>query len=636
MKKIKQLLLFLLSVMFIVGSIPAISGSQTAKAASLSLPADSSFVIDGGYLKNLEVGTTVGELAYLFEADVTAKHGNATLKASDTLSTGDKITALGTTLTVIVSSDANGDGVNNASDTDVISRILSAGKTASDVEKLVVDANGDGYITTSDYFAIKFYEDIKLLACIAPATVKVPSLDGMSEAEAVAALEKEGLVADVRYTTEGTEGEVSYQKTAVGTTVGEGASIVVVVSAASKLYKPLNYDNMKAIWFYQYSSSGTIWKASSSAQRPETTFRTYFTQMINNLVRDGYNTLFVQVRPYGDALYPSAVYPASPYASNKSGYGGNASSFSYDPLKIMTEIAHAKGISLHAWLNPMRLMTTGGMSAVSTEFRLGQWYSDTSKRGDYIVASGGRYYLNPAHPETRQLVVDGVMEICKNYDIDGIHFDDYFYISIDSESTDLAFDQKSFDKYSPGSPQTLEFRKAWRRNNVNKLLEEIYDAIDAYDGRILFGISPAGNIDNNQTGYLCADVKKWCSSTGYIDYIAPQVYWSFDYSWNPAKFNICCDNWAKLVTSSSVRLIIGMAPYRCVNPTYSSTDPGWYNYRDNMKRMLQYTDNMAKCTGWIMFEYKSIYNLYSEGSYNSGMLTETNNMLPYIKSWGND
>ncbi len=635
MKKFKHLLLFLLSALFIVGSIPVGNYSYKANAAP-SLPKDCEFVIDGSYLKNLEVGTTVGELSYLFGSTVSAKHGSATLAQADRLSTGDKITVTGTSYTVVVSSDTNGDGVNNASDTDIVSQILSAGKTASATEKLAVDVNGDGFITTADYFGIKFYESIKMLACIAPATVAVPDLDGMTELEAIKALEKKGLVADVRYTTEGAEGEVSYQKTESGTKVGEGATVVVVVSAGVQLYKPLNYDDMKAVWFYQYASSNTIWKQNSSSQRPEATFRTYFTQMMNNLVRDGFNTVFVQVRPYGDALYPSTVYPASPYASNKSNYSGNANSFSYDPLKIMVEIAHAKGISIHAWLNPMRLMTTSGASGVSSQFRLGQWYQDTSKRGDYIVASGGRYYLNPAYPETRQMVVDGVMEICKNYDIDGIHFDDYFYISIDDESTDLAFDQKSYNKYMPGGSQTLSARKAWRRQNVNMLLEEIYDAIDEYDGRILFGISPAGNIDNNQNGYLCADVRTWCSTPGYIDYIAPQVYWSFNYKSDFAKFNICCESWQDLVTTDAVRLIIGMAPYRCVNATYSSTDPGWYNYKDNMKRMLQYTDNMPGCTGWIMFEYKSIYNLYYEGSYNSGMMAEINNMLPYIKTWGDN
>ncbi len=631
MKKLKALLVFVLSGLFVLGSIPfGMSTGSSVAAATPTLPEDSPFVAEGGYLKGLEVGTTVGELCYLFDTTVTVKHGSATLAATDKISTGDKVSVSGTTYTAIVSSDANGDGVNGASDADVVKELLTAAKTASDIDKLVTDTNGDGVITTADYFGIKFYDSIKLLVSVAPSTVSVPDLAGKSEEEAKAALEKLGLKADIRYTTAGTAGKVAYQKTDAGTKVGEGATIVVVVTTDGK-YVPLNYDSMKGIWFYQYASSYTVFKQTSSSQRSESTYRTYISQIVNNLVRDGFNTIFVQMRPYGDSFYPSEVYPPSPYAANSSGYNGT---FSYDPLEIFIEIAHAKGISVHAWLNPMRLMTTSGIKSVSTDYRLGQWYNDSTKNGDYIVASGGRYYLNPAHPETRQLVVDGVMEICENYDIDGIHFDDYFYISIDSESTDLAFDQKAFDKYCPGSSQTLSFRKEWRRNNVNKLLKEIYNAIDAYDGRILFGISPAGNIDNNQTGYLCADVKKWCSTPGYIDYIAPQVYWSFDYSRDFAKFNICSDNWADLCTSSSVRLIIGMAPYRCVDAAYSSTDPGWYNRKDNMKRMLQYSDSMEKCSGWIMFKYESIYNLYSEGSYNNGMITETNNMLPYIPTWG--
>ncbi len=630
MRKLKALLVFIMAALFVLGSMPVVTNGVTATAAAPTLPDGCTFTIEGSYLKNLEVGTTVGELKYLFDTSVTVKHGNSTLSATDAISTGDKVTVSGSTFTAIVDSDVNGDGNGSDNDADVVKQLLTAGKTMTELEKLVADTNGDGEITTSDYFGVKFYDELKLLVSVAPSTVSVPNLSGMTETEAQAALEKLGLKADIRYTTEGTAGEVSYQKTENGTKVGEGASIVVVVSFDGK-YAPLNYEDMKGIWFYQYASSYTVFKASSSSQRPETTYRNYVSQIINNLASDGYNTIFVQMRPYGDSFYPSEIYPPSPYAANSSSYNG---SFSYDPLEIFIEIAHAKGISIHAWLNPMRLMTTSGITSVDSKYRLRQWYNDTSKRGDYIVANGGRYYLNPAHPETRQLVVDGVMEICENYDIDGIHFDDYFYISIDSESTDLAFDQKAFDKYAPGSPQTLDFRKAWRRNNVNKLLKEIYDAIDAYDGRILFGISPAGNIDNNQSGYLCADVKKWCSSTGYIDYIAPQVYWSFNYKYDFAKFDICSNNWANLCTSPSVRLIIGMAPYRCVNASYSSTDPGWYNYKDNMKRMLQYTDSMERCSGWIMFKYESIYNLYAERSYNSDMMAEINNMLPYIPTWG--
>ncbi len=635
MKKMKALLVVLLALLCVLGGIPygstGGSGSVTAVAAAPVLPEGSPFVIEGEYLKGLEAGTTVGELNFLFNTTVTVKHGNTSLAATDVVSTGDSVTVSGTKLKAVVDADLNGDGVNDDDDVSVIKELLTADASMDALDKLVTDVNGDGYITTADYLGIKFYEEIKLLVSVSPATVSVPDLSGMTESEAMVALEKLGLEADIRYTTEGTSGKVSYQKTEKNTKVGEGASIVVVVSLNNGLYTPLNYDAMKGIWFYQYDSSYTVFKASSSKQRPEATYRTYVSQIINNLVRDGFNTIFVQMRPYGDSLYPSEVYPPSPYAANSSSYNG---SFTYDPLEIFIEIAHENGISVHAWLNPMRLMATGSITSINEKYRLRQWYNDTSKRGDYIVASGSRYYLNPAHAETRQLVVDGVMEICKNYDIDGIHFDDYFYIDSDSDSQDLAFDQKAYNTYVPNGAQTVSARRAWRRQNVNKLLKEIYSAIDEYDGRILFGISPAGNIDNNQTGYLCADIKTWCSTPGYIDYIAPQVYWSFDYKSDFAKFDICSNNWARLVTTDSVRLIIGMAPYRCISPTNNSTDPGWYKYKDNMKRMLQFSDSMPKCSGWIMFKYESIYNLFSEGSYNSGMITETNNMLPYIPTWG--
>ena len=394
---------------------------------------------------------------------------------------------------------------------------------------------------------------------------------------------------------------------------------------------PLNYDNMKGIWLYQYTTSTSLFKNGSS-QRSESSYRELVQRIINNLTRDGFNTVFLQMRPYGDALYPSEIYPPSPFATSGSRHNGT---FSYDPLEVFIEIAHKGGISVQAWLNPMRLMTDSEIAHVSTDFKIGQWYNDSSKKGTYIVKSGNRWYLNPAYPETRQLVIDGAVEICKNYDIDGIHFDDYFYISIEDKATDLAFDQAAFNQYgsSYGSASDLNVRKEWRRNNVSTLVKDIWTAVHDYDKDLLFGISPAGNIDNNQTGYLCADIKLWCSTPGYIDYIAPQVYWSMDYSWDPAKFDVCVRSWIRLCTSDSVKLVIGMATYKALNnASNDSKDPGWYVRKTNIADQLDYIQRLKQVSGFIFFKYESTYNIFSDG-YNSGCSEEIGNYIGLIKEW---
>ena len=220
----------------------------------------------------------------------------------------------------------------------------------------------------------------------------------------------------------------------------------------------------------------------------------------------------------------------------------------------------------------------------------------------------------------QQLVIDGAVEICENYDVDGIHIDDYFY---PSGVTD-AFDYIAFSELGNGRTH-----KQFRYDSVNNLVKGMYDAIHAVNPDLLFGISPAGNMSNNR-GYLSADIDTWCTTEGYIDYIAPQVYWSFDYYRDFAKFDICSKDWGNLVTCESVDLVIGMGLYRTVGASYSESDPGWYLYKDNVKRMLEFTYDYEKADGFIMFDYASMYDVLT-GEYNNAIKEERENFLPLLK-----
>ncbi|MBE6678785.1 MAG: PASTA domain-containing protein [Ruminococcaceae bacterium] len=633
-----RLLALVLAAVFCLGGLclPAEKASVAVAAAtnegSFTVPSRCPYTLDGEYLKGIEVNTTVGELLYYFTGkEAVVKNANGTTVTDNAkLASGYTITVDGATVTLVVVGDADGDGVSNSADVEIAKSILVNSADTAAYAGIVAELTGDGVISSADYLALKYLKECQLLVQSAPSTARVPNLSGMTEAEAKTALEEAGFVADVRYTSVGTKGQVAYQKVEAGFVAGEGAKISFVVTSDGR-YSPLNYDRVKGIWLYQYTSSTSLFKYGTN-QRDEASYRTLVERVINNMSRDGFNTVYLQMRPYGDALYPSEVYPPSPYVCSGSTYNG---SFTYDPLEIFLEIAHASDISVQAWLNPMRLMTTGALAGVDSKYRLRQWYNDSTKNGTYIVANSGRYYLNPAYPETRQLVVDGIMEICENYDIDGIHFDDYFYISIDSTSTDLAFDQDAFNKYgaSYGSSSSLSVRKEFRRQQVNTLLREIYGSIKDYNEDIIFGISPAGNIDNNQTGYLCADIKTWCSTPGYVDYICPQVYWSFNHSWDQARFDICTNNWAALCTAPEVDLIIGMATYQGTNSASSSgSDPGWGQSKDNIARMLTFLKTHSRASGWIFFKYESTYNILSDG-YSSECSQEINNYIGMIKDW---
>lgn len=376
-------------------------------------------------------------------------------------------------------------------------------------------------------------------------------------------------------------------------------------------YKPLNYEYMKAMWLYQYKNQSLF--KDKGQQRDEADYREKVTQICSNLKRDGFNTLFLQVRGHGDCFYPSELFPPTTYV-----VPSYTDTFAYDPLEIFVEIAHEHEISLHAWVNPYRLLTANQIKRVPEKYAIGKWYKESE--GDYVVRVGDRYYCNPAYPEVQQLVIDGAIEICSKYNVDGLHIDDYFY----PDGADNSFDSLAYATLGAGKTQ-----KQFRFDSVNTLVKGLYDAVHAVNKDLMFGISPAGNIDANR-GYLCADVDTWCSTPGYIDYIAPQAYWSFSHKLNYAKYNICTDNWARLITCDSVKLIMGMGLYRTVGVEQSSTDPDWFLYKDNIKRMVEHTYAYEKADGFIMFDYESLYDIMT-GEYITVNEEERNNFLPLLK-----
>ncbi|MGN0621262.1 MAG: glycoside hydrolase family 10 protein [Porcipelethomonas sp.] len=303
-------------------------------------------------------------------------------------------------------------------------------------------------------------------------------------------------------------------------------------NAAEKEYTPLNYETQAAMWLTYMNYADILWDKTKDE------FTESIKKELENISDSGFNTVYVHVSAFNDAYYRSDVYPQGKYCP---------ADMDFDPLEIITQQAHRLGLSVHAWINPLRCQTDEEMKLVGKEFKIGEWYLSDEKKGKYIVDAGGRWYLNPAYEEVRGYICSGIGEITGKYDVDGIHIDDYFY-----PETDVSFDAEAFAE-SGGS--SLD---KWRTENISRMVSEMYSTVKSSDERILFGVSPQGNIDADYDMY--ADVKKWGSEAGYCDYIVPQLYYGFENETCP--FEETADEWRDIVSSDEVKLVAGICTYK--------------------------------------------------------------------------
>lgn len=271
--------------------------------------------------------------------------------------------------------------------------------------------------------------------------------------------------------------------------------------------------------------------------------------MIDRLKEAGINTVVVQVRPEGDALYPSSINPWSRYLTGTQGRDPG-----YDPLKFMIEETHKRGMEFHAWFNPYRASIYDDISSLASN-------NPVRSHMDWVIHYKGKWYFDPGLPQVRKLVVDSITEVVRNYDVDAVHFDDYFYPAADFP------DRETFNKYGNGKDLAQ-----WRRENVNQLLYEVKTNIKSIKPWVEFGVSPGGiwrNRKNTSLGsptdggetYVkhSADTVAWIKR-GLVDYVVPQVYWKMDHP--KAPYNKLIDWWAKQVVGTNVKLYIGQGIYK--------------------------------------------------------------------------
>lgn len=248
--------------------------------------------------------------------------------------------------------------------------------------------------------------------------------------------------------------------------------------------------------------------------------------ILNRAAQLKLNAIIFQIRPGCDALYSSQIEPWSEYLT---GTMGKAPEPLYDPLAFAIAEAHKRGLELHAWFNPYRARHAGAKSPVAA--------NHISKTHPHLVREYGRYlWLDPGEKEVQDYSLRVVMDVVRRYDVDGIHFDDYFYPYAERgpDGKELAFpDEASWKKHGAGGKLS---RDDWRRQNVNTFIRRVHESIKAAKPTVKFGVSPFGiwrpGYPPQIKGFdayarLYADAREWLQQ-GWLDYFAPQLYWAIE------------------------------------------------------------------------------------------------------------
>ena len=321
--------------------------------------------------------------------------------------------------------------------------------------------------------------------------------------------------------------------------------------------------------------------------KSESTMKKTIDNMLDTAKSYGFNMIILQVRSFSDAIYKSSIYPSSRSVVNTEG-----EVLPFDILKYFIKVAHQKDLELHAWVNPYRISNTKDINLISTSNPAYNMLNST----DVEVMDNGIYY-NPASSKVESLILDGIEEIITNYDVDGIHFDDYFYP--DSSTIDSNEYNKALEK-----DRNLSLQK-FRLNVISSLVKKTYNLIKDYDKEILFGLSPDGNIENNyNSNYV--DTITFVTKEGYLDYIMPQVYYGFLNSIKP--FEETIKSWNNLITID-IDLIPALAFYKSGNvDKYAKEGVNeWIEYNNIISREVMLSRSLSNYSGFAIFRYDSIF-----------------------------
>ena len=323
-------------------------------------------------------------------------------------------------------------------------------------------------------------------------------------------------------------------------------------------------------------------------------------KIIAKTAESGLNTIFLQVRPCADSLFPSSLFPWSVYLS---GEQGKTPDGQFDPLQYFITQASAKNIAIHAWLNPYRVTKGNFTSKEAALASLSASHPAKAVPEATVLAPDGNLYFDPGSPTTRKLILDGVTEILDNYNVAGIHLDDYFY-----PSNDFA-DNQTYATYQTNSESLEDFR----RRQVNETVYALYDLVKAKNKT--FGISPFGVWANKSDHPLgsetksaqsyfdhYADTRKWVLD-GKLDYIMPQIYWNTGHA--QADYTTLLNWWNSVVDGTGVKLYVGLAAYRI--PEAKEGEP-WFGTAE-IANQLQQNQAALNCAGFTVFRMGNLFDV---------------------------
>lgn len=344
-------------------------------------------------------------------------------------------------------------------------------------------------------------------------------------------------------------------------------------------------DYVKSVWI-AYFELEQMTTSSETAQDFEKTIKSAF-KLIKNI---GLNTVTVQIRPCADAFYRSDYFPVSEYC-----FGVQGAELKYDPLQLMVETAHDLGLRIEAWINPYRVSQSNDINTLCDSNQAKLWYSNEETKNFVYISD--KIYFNPARSEVTQLIVNGVKEIVSNYSVDGIHFDDYFY-----PTTLEDIDAAEYEEYvNAGGEMTLA---DWRRENVSTMVKSVYSAIKEINPEVQFGISPQSKVSTDY-GTLYADVERWASEEGFVDYICPQIYFGFYNEVQP--FTRTAKEWNERATAA--KLYVGLPLYKAgQEDTFASADEDYAinEFIENnniISRQIIYLQNLQNVSGYYIYSY---------------------------------
>lgn len=354
---------------------------------------------------------------------------------------------------------------------------------------------------------------------------------------------------------------------------------IAALSSKATADTPESDEEMRGVWVSYMELS-----MENESSKTQKAFEDKFSKIAQKCRNSGFNTLIVQVRPFCDALYKSSYFPWSHILTGTQGENPQ-----YDALQIMCDICKENNLKIHAWINPYRVGSNETPSKLSDN-------NPYIKNSEIGIKTDNGIFLDPSNETAQQLISDGVKEIAENYDVDGIQFDDYFYPTED-ESFDKKQYQAYIEKYGKESSMSLD---NWRMQNVNTLICKVYRTIKSVDLSVEFGISPQGNIGNNDGLY--ADVKSWCTCKGFADYICPQIYFSLE---NPAlTFEDCLDSWTSLDFDENVKLYVGLGGYKAGNGEYD--EETWLLSDSILADEYDILRNNKSVRGFMLYSYNSL------------------------------